>query len=402
MPVISICENVLEVGASHPDRVLFDSLMPTPHGTTYNSYLIIGKEKTALIDAVDPAMTDVLMKNLKEAGIRKIDYLVNLHTEQDHSGSNPAVLKKYPMARVVGNAKVQDLLSTHLHYDPDKVLVVKDGDSLDLGGKTLHFMMIPFAHWPDNMMAWLPEEKILFSSDLFGSHYASSKVFSTSSSDQRFAAKTYFAEIMMPFSGRIAKYTQRVKELTPRLIAPAHGPVWYDTNMILSRYERWTGSAVKKLVTIPYISMHGSTRVMVERLAMKLSQQGLSIICRDLGNQLDSMSVETGNFITDLVDAAAMVLGVPTVLGGPHPNMAYAAMIANVIKPKTKFMGIIGSYGWGSRTCEVIESLTGNVKAERLEPVMVKGLPRGEDLALLDNLAEDLAVRINGLPDLIS
>lgn len=402
MAVISICENVLEVGASHPERVLFDSLMPTPHGTTYNSYLIIGSEKTALIDAVDPALTDVLMKNLKEAGIKKIDYLVNLHTEQDHSGSNHAVLRKFPMAQVVGNAKVQELLATHLHYDAEKVLVVRDGDSLDLGGKTLHFMMIPFAHWPDNMMAWLPEEQILFSSDLFGSHYASTKVFSTSSSDQRFAAKTYFAEIMMPFSSKIAKYTARVRDLKPRLIAPAHGPVWYDPNMILSRYERWTGTEVKKLVTIPFISMHDSTRAMVERLAMKLSQQGLSIICRDLGHQQDSLVLETGNFITDLVDAAAMVLGVPTVLGGPHPNMAYAAIIANVIRPKTKYMGIIGSYGWATRACETIESLTGNVKAERLEPVMIKGLPTEAEMAAIDKFAVDLAEKVHRLPDIIT
>lgn len=402
MPVISICENVLEVGASHPDRVLFDSLMPTPHGTTYNSYLIIGRDKTALIDAVDPALTDVLMKNLKESGVKKIDYLINLHTEQDHSGSNRAVLKKFPMAKVVANAKVQDLLSTHLHYDPKKVMVVKEGDTIDLGGKTLKFMMIPFAHWPDNTMAWMPEEQILFSSDLFGSHYASTKVFSTSSSEQRFAAKTYFAEIMMPFSAKIAKYTEKVRDLKPRLIAPAHGPVWYDPNMILSRYERWTSDSVKKLVTIPFISMHDSTRSMVERLAMKLSQQGLSIICRDLGHQLDSISVETGNFITDLVDAAAVIFGVPTVLGGPHPNMAYAAMIANVVRPKTKYMGIIGSYGWGTKACETIESLTGNVKAERLDPVIIKGLPTEEQMAELDKLAIDLAGKIKNLPNLIS
>ena len=401
MPVMTICENVLQVGAVHPDRVLFDSLMPTPHGTTYNSYLVIGKDKTALIDAVDPIKTNTLLRNLKEAGISKIDYLINLHTEQDHAGGNGAVLRKYPMAQLVGNAKIQEMLATHLHIDPNKVKIVAEGDVLDLGGKTLQFKMIPFAHWPDNMMAWLPEDDILFSSDLFGSHYSSTKVFSTSSSEQRFAAKTYFAEIMMPFSSKIAQYTKDVQLLRPRMIAPAHGPVWYDPEMILSRYERWTSPAVKKLVTIPFISMHDSTRSMVERLAIRLSKQGISIICRDLGHELDSLTVETGHFITDLVDAAAMIIATPTVLGGPHPNIAYATVVANAIRPQTPFFGVIGSYGWATQAVKTIDALSGNIKAERLEPIMVKGLPTDEDMSLIDDMAVNLANKIKALPDLI-
>ncbi len=402
MPVMNICENVLQVGANDPDRVLFDSLMPTPHGTTYNAYLVIGKEKTALIDAVDPAKKSTLLRNLKETGIKKIDYLINLHTEQDHSGSNPDVLRRFPMAQIVGSAKIQEMLHTHLHIEPEKVKVVEEGDSLDLGGRTLKFTMIPFAHWPDNMMVHLVEENILFSSDLFGSHFSTDKAFSTASSEQRYTAKTYYAEIMMPFSQKIASYTKRVREMGPRMIAPAHGPVWYDPDMILRRYERWTSKGVKKMVTIPYISMHDSTRVMVERLAIKLSQKGLSIICRDLGHELDSLTVETGHFITDLVDAAAMVFATPTVLTGPHPNIAYAAMIANAIRPQTRFMGVVGSYGWSSQAVKTLDLLTPNLKAQRLEPVQAKGLPTEDDLKRLDVFADDLADKIIRLPDLIS
>lgn len=401
MSVLAIGENVFEVGAAHPERQLFDSLMPTPFGTTYNSYLVAGKEKTALIDAVDPEKIGVLLKNLEEAGISKIDYLVSLHTEQDHSGGNAAILNRYPMAKVVANAKVRDMMVTHLHYPGDEVMVVSEGDRLELGGKTLQFTMIPFAHWPDNMMAYLEEDQILFSSDLFGSHYSTTKAFSTSSTEQRAAAKSYYAEIMMPFRPHIAKYTARVRALAPRLIAPAHGPVWHNPDMILSRYEKWTGDGVKKLVAIPYVSMHDSTRVMVDRLAVKLSEQGISIICRDLGHSPDSLSVETGHFIMDLVDAAAVILATPTVLGGPHPNIAYAALFANAVRPKTQILGLIGSYGWGTKVYETISSLTTNLKAERLEPVLVKGLPTQEDLARLDDLARDLAERINNLPLLI-
>lgn len=401
MTVLPVAEHIYEVGAIHPDRELFDCLMPTPHGTTYNAYLIIGREKTALIDAADPAKTEILMNNLKDAGVEHLDYLITLHTEQDHSGSNQAVLNRYPMAQVVGNAKVRDMLATHLHYDPAKVLVVSEGDRLELGGKTLRFMMIPFAHWPDNTMAWLEEDRILFSSDLFGSHYATPKAFATSSAEQRLAAKSYYAEIMMPFRPQIAKYTARVRQLEPRLIAPAHGPIWYDPDMILGRYAKWTGNGVKRMVTIPYISMHDSTRTMVERLAVKLSARGLSIICRDLGNHPDSLTIETGHLMMDLVDAAALVMATPTVLGGPHPNMAYAALVTNAVRPKTRLMALIGSYGWATQVEKTMESLTGNLKAERLPSVLVQGLPRQDDLARLDALASELADRIHALPDLI-
>jgi flavorubredoxin len=401
MSVLPICDNVFEVGAAHPDRELFDCLMPTPHGTTYNSYLIVGQDKTALIDAVDPEKIGVLLQNLSDAGVTRIDYLISLHTEQDHAGGNAAVLRRYPMAQIIVNAKVREMSLTHLHQPDDKMTVISEEDRLELGGKTLRFLMIPFAHWPDNFMAYLEEDRILFSSDLFGSHYSTTKAFSTSSAEQRLAAKTYYAEIMMPFRSHIAKYTARVRELKPRLIAPSHGPVWYDPDLILGRYEKWTGDGVKKLVAIPYVSMHDSTRVMVERLAVKLSEQGLSIICRDLGRHPDSLTIETGHFIADLVDAAAVVLATPTVLGGPHPTIAYAALIANAVRPKTRFLGLIGSYGWGTRVSEIIESLTGNLKAERLEPVLVKGLPTPDDLVRLDQFAVDLAARIRELPLLI-
>ncbi|HAL73979.1 MAG TPA: MBL fold hydrolase, partial [Clostridiales bacterium] len=128
MSVLAICENVFEVGAAHPDRELFDCLMPTPHGTTYNSYLVVGTEKTALIDAVDPQKINVLLQNLKDAGVQKIDYLISLHTEQDHTGGNEAILRRFPMAKIIVNAKVRELSLTHLHQADEAMTVVNEGD----------------------------------------------------------------------------------------------------------------------------------------------------------------------------------------------------------------------------------------------------------------------------------
>ena len=140
---------------------------------------------------------------------------------------------------------------------------------------------------------------------------------------------------------------------------------------------------------------------MVERLAGKLSAQGLSIICRDLGSTPQSLSLETGHFIMDLVDAAAVILATPTVLGGPHPNMAYAALVANAVRPKTRFMALVGSYGWATQVEKVMASLTSNLKAERLNTVLAKGLPSDADIEQLDALALDLSSRIKALPNLI-
>lgn len=218
------CDHIYCVGAEHPDRSLFDCLMPTPHGTTYNSYIIAGEDKTALIDAVDPDKTDVLMMNLREAGVAKLDYLVCLHTEQDHAGSIARVRQEWPDMRVVATAKVRDLLATHVHIPPSAVDVVAEGDVLDLGGRSLRFMPIPFAHWPDNTMAYCEAENVLFSSDLFGSHFALSGARDVSDEVLMEAARSYYSEIMMPFRTQIARYTARVRELSPRIIAPAHGP----------------------------------------------------------------------------------------------------------------------------------------------------------------------------------
>jgi len=171
-------------------------------------------------------------------------------------------LRRFPEAVVVANAKVKEMAMTHLHLPEEKILQIAEGDKLELGGKTLQFYMIPFAHWPDNTMAHLIEDNILFSSDLFGSHYSTpNKAFSTSSSDQVRAAKHYYAEIMMPYRTHVQNTLPRHVRLPHARLPRPMGPIWFDPEVILSGYERWAGDNVKRLVTIPYISMHDSTRV---------------------------------------------------------------------------------------------------------------------------------------------
>ena len=182
------------------------------------------------------------------------------------------------------------------------------------------------------------------------------------------------------------------------MIASAHGPVWNDPCRIINKYMSWTGDDVNKTVVIPYVSMHNSTSIMVDRLVCRLAGRGISVICRNLGDSPESLAVESGHVMADLVTAAAVVFGIPTVLTGPHPAAAYCALLANALRPKTKFIGMIGSYGWGTKVSETFDSLTsGFKKAERLQPVLVEGLPTEEALEKIDEYADALADKISAL-----
>jgi len=400
MPALTISENILNVGVQHPDRKLFDCLMPTPHGTSYNSYLIRGTKKTALIDTVDPDFFEVFLAKLRNLEIKEIDYVVLLHTEQDHSGSIVELLKYYPKVQLVATANVIKLMKTHLHIPADSFMVVDEASELDLGEHTLTFHKIPFAHWPDNTMAYDKKSGVLFSSDLFGSHYASDRVFATDSHEIKEAARAYFAEIMMPFATQARKYTEKVIAIAPVMIASAHGPVWNDPSLILKKYLKWTGSKVNKTVVIPYVSMHGSTNVIMERLTWRLARKGVSVLCRNLGTDQESLVVQTGHVLNDLVTAAAVVFAIPTVLGGPHPAGAYCAMVVNALRPDTRFIGLVGSYGWGTKIEDVFNSLTSGLKkAERLETLLYEGLPTEAELVKVDEYADRLAEKILALGD---
>jgi len=187
------------VGAVDWDRRLFDSLIPLPDGTSYNSYLIKGSEKTALIDTVDPTMQGVLINHLGELGTKRIDYVVANHAEQDHSGAIPQVLGKYPEAKVVCTPRCQDMLIDLLMIPEEKFIAVNDKETISLGDRTLELIYAPWGHWPETMLTYLREDKILFPCDFFGSHLATTDFYVTDEGQVYEAAKRYYAEIMMPF-----------------------------------------------------------------------------------------------------------------------------------------------------------------------------------------------------------
>ena len=379
-----IIPGVFWVGALDFDRRIFDELIPLPSGTSYNAYLIRGSKQTALIDTVDPTKEFDLISNLVKMGIDRVDYIIINHAEQDHAGSLPMVLEFFPDAMVVTNEKCRDLLIALLHLPADKFRVVKDRETLSLGDRTLEFILTPWTHWPETQVTYLQEDRILFPCDLFGYHTATSDLFVTEQADFYIPAKRYFAEIMMPFRGSIKGHLEKIRALKIDLIAPSHGPIHKNPQLILDAYADWVSDDVKNEVVIPYVSMHGSTQKMVEHFTNALIARGVSV------KPFNLTHTDIGELALALVDTATVVIATPTVLFGPHPQIIYATYLANMLKPKMRFASVVGSYGWGGKSVEIIVKMLDHVKVEVLEPVIVKGLPDETTFLALNRLADEI------------
>jgi flavorubredoxin len=379
-----LAEGVFFVGAIDWDRRLFDSLIPLPDGTSYNSYLIKGSEKTALIDTVDPTMTDVLIGHLNRLEIRKIDYVIANHAEQDHSGSLPNVLGKYPEAKLVCSPRCKEFLIELLMIPENKFQTVNDKDTISLGNRTLEFIHAPWVHWPETMFTYLRADRILFTCDFLGSHLATSDLFVTDEAKVYESAKRYYAEIMMPFRVIIKKHLGVIYNLEVEIIAPSHGPVHQKPEFILNAYKEWVSDNVKNEVLIPYISMHGSTRKMVDHLINALTERGITV------KPFNLTKTDIGELAISLVDAATIIVASSTILVGLHPNVVYAIFLVNALRPKFRHASLIGSYGWGGKMLEQIQGMMTNLRITFLEPVIVKGYPREEDLKAVDRLADDI------------
>ena len=384
MKTRSIIPGVDWVGAIDWERSLFDALIPLPDRTSYNAYLIRGSEKTALVDAVEPNLVDILMTRLE--GVEKIDYIISLHAEQDHSGGLPVVLEKYPRAQLFASPKGKENLSSHLSIPAERIHAVQDGEMLSLGDKTLRFIPIPWVHWPDTMAAYLVEDKLLFTTDFFGSHLATSELFASANQERvHAAAKRYYAQIMMPLRGMAGKNLEKLQGLDIAFIAPSHGPIYDHPDFILNAYRQWMGGPLRNAVILPFISMHGSTLKMISYFSESLAERGVAV------DPFDLTSADIGSIAAALVDAPTLVVGTPTVLGGPHPGIVGTAYLVNLLKPRLKYLSVIGSYGWGGRTVETLAEMLSGLKLETLPPVLCKGQPREANFLALDDLAKQIA-----------
>ena len=365
------------------DRRLFDSLVPLPDGTSYNAYLIEGSEKTVLLDSVDSSVADELLSQLE--GVNRIDYIISHHAEQDHSGAIPRILEKYPDAKLISTPKAKGMLVDLLRIPEESFITVKDGETLSLGDKTLKFIYTPWVHWPETMVTYLEEDNILFSCDFFGSHIATTDLYVSDEWRVYEAAKRYYAAIMMPFRNVIVKNLEKLASFDIKMIAPSHGQIYSRPSFIIDAYSDWVAGPPKNTVVLPYVSMHASTKQMVDYFVSALVEKDVRV------EQFNLAVTDIGKLAMALVDAATIVVGTPTFLAGPHPYAAYSVFLANALRPKMKFLSIIGSYGWGGKTVEILAGMIPNLKVEVIDPVLCKGVPSEGDFKALSDLATTIA-----------
>lgn len=379
-----IKNNIFYCGLNDCDRRIFDELIPLEHGTSYNSYLVKGSEKTAIIDTMYPPKTKEYLKRLSDNQIGKVDYIIANHGEQDHSGSIPALLEKYPNAIVLTNPKVAENIKNMLFVPEEKIRVIADGEEVSLGDKTLKFIFAPGVHWPDTMFTYAKEDNVIFTCDFLGAHYTFSDVFAPEGLELEKSAKRYYAEIMMPFRMMCKKYTKMIKEMNVDMVLPSHGPVYKNPDYILDLYTDWTSDAPKNLVALPYVSMYESTKEMVDYLSEKLEAKGIKTF------KFDMVEDDLGDLAMTLVDCATIVMGASMVLAGPHPVSVNVAYIASVLRPKAKFASLIGSYGWGGKLFDLIAQILAPLKLDLIEPLQVKGKPKEDAYKKLDEMAESI------------
>ena len=376
-----INNNVIYLGQNDEHRDFFDELLPLEHGTSYNSYLIKGSEKNALIDGMYLKKADEYLNELDELGL-KIDYIIANHGEQDHTGIFPKLLEKYPEVIIVTNNTCKMNLINMLEISEDRIQTIQNGEELSLGDKTLRFMIAQGVHWPDTMFTYLVEDNYLFTCDFLGAHYVVDDIYAKPSAELERAAKKYYAEIMMPFRALCKKYLGAIEELNPSMILPSHGCIYNEPKYIIDLYKDWTSDKCKDLVLIPYVSMYGNSKSMVDYVCDKLEKQGIECV------KFDIIRDNIADLAINLVDAKSIILGCSMVLASPHPAAFNAAYLISVMKPKAKNMSILASFGWGGKLTEPIVDMLSKLKVNFVEPVMIKGNLKEDDYKLLDEFAD--------------
>ena len=386
--VPEICKDVYWVGVKDWSRRLFDSLIPLPQGTTYNAYLIKGKEKTALIDTVNPGFEGEFEGKLNIiSSLEELDYVVMNHAEPDHAGAIPYILNRNKKALIVTTEKGARIASVQYRAPTERIKTVKDGITIDLGSKTLQFIEAPWLHWPETMFTYLKEDKILFPCDFLGEHTAFG--FWDDEVEELIPfAQRYFGEIMMPFRLMGKRAIEKIRELEIEIIAPSHGPIHRNPERILDAYTKWTAGETKKKVIIVYVTMWNSTEAMVKTMVETLLSESIEVSLYNLSN------ADIGDIAKDLVDSKGIVLGTPTVLGGMHPVALYGAYLVKALRPPLKYGVILSSYGWGGGAVKQASEILAPTKIEILGTARINGPPSTGDKRKIIDLGKLLAKKV--------
>ena len=378
MKPVEIAKGVYDVGVTDWNIRDFHGYS-THAGTTYNAFLIVD-EKIALIDTVKSQFSDQLFNNIaKVVDPAKIDVVISNHTEMDHSGSLPRVMHhigedKPLYCSKMGAKNLAKHFPHNWNYQP-----VKTGQELSLGQRTLTFLETRMVHWPDSMFTYLKEDKILFSSDGFGQHYAGFNKFDDMDEDEiMYQAKKYFANILLLYSPLILKLLDKVSDLGLEIdmICPDHGIIWRkDPGRIIEAYAKWSRQEAEKKAVVIYDTMWNSTKAMAEAIAEGIADQGVRV------RPIHIRSSHRSDIMTEVLDAKAVIVGSPTLNNQMFPTVADTLCYMKGLKPVDKIGGAFGSYGWSGESVKLVKAELEAMQFDIIEPGMkIQYVPDADSL----------------------
>jgi flavorubredoxin len=392
---VNITEDVFYLGVNDRRTHLFENMWPLPNGVSYNSYLI-KDEKTALIDTVEHGgvqeFLDKIERVIGKEG--KIDYLIINHMEPDHSGAIQAVVNRYPGIQLVGNLKTFKIVDAYFGYT-DNLLEIKDGDTLDLGKHQLKFVMTPWVHWPETMMTYEMNNKMLFSGDAFGSFGTlDGGVF-----DDEIAFEEYYEEDMRRyFSNIVGKYSNMVQKAFKKLdgvevnyVCATHGPIWRsNVQKVLSLYDKWSRYQTEDGVVIIFGSMYGNTEMMADAIARSLSEEGIKKI-----RVYDASKTHLSDLINEIWRYKGVILGSSAYNSAMLPTMEHLTNTLAHIGVKEHAWGVFGSYSWNGGGVKKLITFAENSGLDLVaEPLDIKGVPGDEAFAKCKELAKAMAQKL--------
>jgi len=386
--VIDLTPDVKWIGVLDYDIRTFDIVMHTDHGTTYNSYFI-NAEKKAIIETAKEKFSDVFLSKLRQVtDPAELAYIVLDHTEPDHSGAMRQLLDLAPGAVVVGSGNTIRYLGDIVNR-PFKSLIVKDGDTLDLGNKTLKFISAPNLHWPDSIYTYIVEDKILFTCDSFGAHYCHAELFDDLVGDYQADFRYYFDVILKPYSKFMVKAIEKIRPLEISMIAPGHGPVlrknWKsivdETRRLSEEYLALTERSGVKRVLITYVSAYGYTAEMARLIAAGASKtENLEV------EVLDIETADIGLIDSKIAIADGIIVGSPTINQNTLLPVYNLMAVVSPLRDRGKLAGSFGSYGWSGEAPSMIAEMLKNLKLKYFEePAAFKFVPEdGKDKTLIE------------------
>jgi len=404
---VELAPGVHWVGALDPHLRNFDIILKTANGTTYNSYVVRGENGVAVIDTVKESFADTFFERLESvARYDEITTIVLNHLEPDHSGALPELLKRAPQAKVYLSSRAQMMLKALLKptgEKPPEYIPVTTGDTVDLGGRTLHFLHTPYLHWPDTQCTYLVEDGILFTGDVFGCHFCDARLFNDAVGDFRFSFEYYYAYIMRPFRAHVLEALELIEPLPLKLIAPAHGPILRDQPArYVARYRELSASKLKneaageKTLLVFYVSAYGSTRTMAEALAA-----GAEVLNEAGGGVRVSLyDIEGGEvapFVDLIEEADALAIGSPTINGDAVKPVWDLLSSLTAVNVRGKIGAAFGSYGWTGEAVPMVEDRLRGLKLRvPVKGVRARLIPTDVELNDCRMLGEKLAQHLTG------